>query len=244
VEWCNLAQEREKLSFDLARQLARDLSFGLSRKEERTVQHTSFARGVEVFAAADPVFSRLASDWDQDPWKLGTPNGTIDLLTGCLGVALQSDQITKSTAVAPADRGDCALWLKFLKEATDGFHELIRFLQQSCGYALTGVTKEHALVFVYGSGGNGKSVFLNVLTSILKDYAETASTDTFTASKSDKHPTDIAKLRGARLVTASETEEGKAWAEARIKEMTAGGDISARFRTFFGHSEQENDDTP
>jgi putative DNA primase/helicase len=159
-------------------------------------------------------------------------------------VALQSDQITKSTAVAPADRGDCALWLKFLKEATDGFHELIRFLQQSCGYALTGVTKEHALVFVYGSGGNGKSVFLNVLTSILKDYAETASTDTFTASKSDKHPTDIAKLRGARLVTASETEEGKAWAEARIKEMTAGGDISARFRTFFGHSEQENDDTP
>ena len=60
-------------------------------------------------------------------------------------------------------------------------------------------------------------VFLNVTTSILKDYAATAAMDTFTASHSDKHPTDLAMLRGARIVTASETEAGRAWAEGRIK---------------------------
>src|SRR4029453_4215088 len=90
-------------------------------------------------------------------------------------------------------------------------------------------TREHALIFVFGSGGNGKSVFLNTVSGILGDYAVTAAMDTFTASKSDKHPTDLAMLRGARLVTASETEEGKPWAEARIKQMPGGDPISARF---------------
>ena len=106
---------------------------------------------------------------------------------------------------------------------------MIRFLQQWCGYSLTGDTSEHALVFVHGPGGNGKSVFLNVSTGILGDYAATAAMDTFTASKGDRHPTDLAMLRGARLVTASETEEGRAWAESRIKQLTGGDKITARF---------------
>ncbi len=84
-------------------------------------------------------------------------------------------------------------------------------------------------MFVYGPGGNGKSVFLNVLTGILAEYAKTAAMDTFTASKGDKHSTDMAMLCGARLVTASETEEDRAWAEARIKQMTGGDPITARF---------------
>ncbi len=75
-------------------------------------------------------------------------------------------------------------------------------------------------MFVYGPGGNGKSVFLNIITSILKDYAVTSAMETFTASAGDKHSTDLAMLCGARLVTASETEEGRAWAEARIKQLT------------------------
>jgi putative DNA primase/helicase len=97
------------------------------------------------------------------------------------------------------------------------------------GYCLTGDIREHALFFIYGPGGNGKGVFLNTIVKVLGDYATTAAMDTFTASHSDKHPTDLAKLKGARLVTASETEEGRAWAESRIKQLTGGDRISARF---------------
>ena len=88
---------------------------------------------------------------------------------------------------------------------------------------------------MYGPGGNGKSVFLNTVTTILKDYSVTSAMETFTASTSDKHPTDLAMLAGSRLVTASETEEGRAWAEARIKALTGGDPITARFmrRDFF-----------
>ena len=157
------------------------------------------------------------------------PGGTVDLRTGAVREASPKDYITKNTAVAPAATPYCPLWMRFLDEVTGGDAELICFLQQMAGYALTGDTCEHALMFIYGAGGNGKSVFLNAITGILADYAATAPMDSFTASPGDRHPTDLAMLRGARLVTASETEEGRPWAEARIKQMTGGDRITARF---------------
>jgi putative DNA primase/helicase len=97
------------------------------------------------------------------------------------------------------------------------------------GYSLTGLTREHALFFAYGTGANGKSVLLSTVAGILGDYHKTAPLETFVASNGDRHPTDLAGLRGSRLVTASETEEGRRWAEARIKQLTGGDRVSARF---------------
>jgi putative DNA primase/helicase len=169
-----------------------------------------------------------ADHWNSDPMLLGTPGGTVDLRSGELRASRREDCITKTTSVAPLDE-PCPRWIQFLNEATGNDDGLIRFLQQWCGYGLTGLTREHALVFVYGPGGNGKGVFLNTTQTIMKDYAVTAAMDTFTASRSEKHPTDLAMLQGARFVTASETEEGRAWAEARIKQMTGGDRITAHF---------------
>ena len=97
------------------------------------------------------------------------------------------------------------------------------------GYCLTGDTTEHALFFCYGTGANGKGVTINTVASILKDYGQTASVETFTASRNDRHLTELAVLRGARLVTVSETEEGRRWAESRIKQLTGGDRIRANF---------------
>src|SRR5690606_19855947 len=44
----------------------------------------------------------------------------------------------------------------------------------------------------------------------------------------ERHPTDLAMLRGARVVIAQETEDGQRWAESRIKALTGGDPISAR----------------
>jgi putative DNA primase/helicase len=97
------------------------------------------------------------------------------------------------------------------------------------GYSLTGSTEEHALFFLYGLGANGKSTFLNAITAAAGDYHRTTPIETFTASNHDRHPTELAALRGARLVTATETEEGRRWAESRIKALTGGDKIAARF---------------
>lgn len=215
-------------TYQLARELGREIGEDQDERGRKAIGKTGFANGIERFARADPRVAVTVDYWDQDPWLLGTPGGTVDLKTGKLQDPRQEAGITKLTTVAPLDTA-CPRWLQFLEETTGGDAGLIRFLQQWCGYALTGVTREHALVFVYGPGGNGKSVFLNVVTALLGDYATTAAMDTFTASHSDKHPTDLAMLRGARLVTASETEEGRPWAESRIKQLTGGDRIAARF---------------
>jgi len=90
---------------------------------------------------------------------------------------------------------------------------------------------EHALFFVYGPDGNGKSVFLNTVENIMGGYATRATMEAFTASKSsyDRHTTDIAMLASARLVTLSETEDGRFWKESLVKSMTGGDKITARF---------------
>lgn len=215
-------------AFSYARELVAEANRNSEFKEQAITGKASFCGGVERFARTDPVHAVVPEDWDKDPYLLATPGGTVDLRRGTLRPASPNDMMTRVTAVAPYE-APCPKWLQFLQEATNRDEELMTFLKRWCGYCLTGDTREHALVFGYGPGGNGKSVFLNILSKIMGDYATVAAMDTFTASHGDRHSTDLAMLRGARLVTASETEEGRAWAESRIKQMTGGDPITARF---------------
>ncbi len=214
---------------DIVRGLAREMSRGEEPKVRYAAGKASFVSGVERHARTDGRLAVTSEFWDNDTMLVGTPKGTVDLISGRLRPSAQDEGITKLTAVAPADIADCPIWLSFLNDATGGDKEMIRFLQQWCGYCLTGDVSEHAFVFLYGGGGNGKSVFLNTVSRIIGDYHATAPMETFTVSSGDRHPTDLAGLRGARLVAASETEEGRAWAEAKIKSMTGGDPITARF---------------
>lgn len=158
---------------------------------------------------------------------LNTPGGVVDLKTGRMRSHDRADRMTKIVSATP--EGACPTWLAFLDQVTGGDAELQRYLQRATGYALSGSTQEHALFFLYGTGANGKSVFLSTLASILGDYATNAPIDTFMETRGDRHPTDLAGLRGARLVTAIETEQGRRWAEAKVKNLTGGDKVSARF---------------
>lgn len=211
------------LAMHYTRQFARELS-----EAKRALCKASVASGAERFARADRAHAVTNEIWDADPFLLGTPGGTVDLKTGVMSEPEPAQYISKQTAIAP-EHGAPVLWLKFLREAMDGDEALVTFLQRWCGYCLTGDTREHALVFAFGDGGNGKGVFMNTFAALMGDYAVTAGMETFTASKHDRHSTELAMLRGARIVTASETEEGRAWAEAKIKAITGGDPITARF---------------
>lgn len=228
------------LAYHWARQLARKLAEDQDAGSRKRIGKSAFASGVERFAQRDPAVAVTIDHWDRDLWLLGTPAGTIDLRAGKLRPADPKDGITKSVLVAPDDSAGCPLWLQFLSEATGADEGLVKFLQQWLGYCLTGVTIEQALIFLYGPGGNGKGVFLNIITRIMADYCAVSAMSTFEASKHERHPVDLAALRGARTVTASETEQGRAWAEARIKQLTGSDRISARFmgKNFFEYVPQ------
>jgi putative DNA primase/helicase len=230
-EWDGISwkQDTKGLAFYWARKLARELAVTQPDKVRYMASKTSFASGVDRFARTDPALAVTAEVWDKDTFLFGTPNGTVDLRTGKLRPSDPKEGITRLSVVSPAETADCPQWLAFLDQITCGDAELIRFLQQWCGYSLTGDTTEQTLVFGCGPGGNGKGVFVNTVSGIFGDYAVTAAMDTFTESKFTKHSTELAMLRGARMVTASETEEGRPWAESRIKQLTGGDKITARF---------------
>jgi putative DNA primase/helicase len=229
----------EKMNvFSLARRVCREAADEAHPDAVLRITSKTTVAAVEWLARSDPKHASTTEQWDLNPWIMATPGGTINLKTGDIRPAKPEDHCTKVTAVTPA--GDCPQWRKFLDRVTNKDADLQSFLQRVIGYCLTGITSEHALFFCYGTGGNGKGVFLNTLSAILSDYASVASMDTFTASQSDRHPTDLAMLRGARLVAAQETEEGRAWAESRVKAMTGGDPITARFmrQDFFTYQPQ------
>jgi putative DNA primase/helicase len=182
---------------------------------------------VQRMATWDQRTAATVKQWDANPWLLNTPGGAVDPRTGQIRTGRREDYCTKVTAVAPG--GDCPIWLRFLDRITDGDFELQAFLQRMVGYSLTGSTREECLFFLFGSGANGKSKFLNAIAGILGDYAKTAPIETFIATNNEHHPTDLAGLQGARLVTAVETELDRRWAESKIKSLTGGDPISARF---------------
>jgi putative DNA primase/helicase len=185
-------------------------------------------RGIEDLARVDPDVATTSPDWDAYPYILGTPAGYIDLKTGIVMSADPSKMITQSTIVA-VEEGEPEIWLSFLLEATGGDQEYVSYIQRALGYCLTGDIIEHILFFIHGPGGTGKTTLLKTIQEILGPYAWTAPMSMFAARRFDDHPTELAALRGRRLVTASETEQDRAWAEARIKQLTGGDPIAARF---------------
>jgi putative DNA primase/helicase len=215
-------------AFDMSRRLCREASAECNKARVASILASAkTVANVERLAKSDRRLAATMDQWDVDLMVLNTPDGVVDLSIGRIREHRAGDYLTRMTAVGPS--GSCPNWLDFLKRITDGDQDLQSFLQRVAGYGLTGVTREHALFFVYGLGANGKSVYLNTLAGIMGEYHCTAAIETFTASNVDRHPTDLAGLRGARLVTAIETEEGRRWAEARIKSLTGGDRIKARF---------------
>lgn len=200
----------------------------LTSDGRRKINSRRVAGAVRDNAGNHKRVAATVEQWDQDPWYLGCPGGVLDLRTGQMLEPIREQHITKRTAVAPQN-GTPELWLDFLKRVTDGDEALQRYLQLYCGYCMTGETSEECLAFLYGTGGNGKSKFIDCVAGILGSYAVTAGIETFTETNNDRHSTEIARMHGARLVTTEETAHSGRWAEAKIKRLTGGSKISARF---------------
>lgn len=219
--------------FNAARRFARALRKAAADTPPAMAK-IGFAAAVERASRSDPRLAVSHEVWDADPWLLGVPGGMVDLRTGAILPPDPARYVSRRTGVAPAAPGTPApLWSAFLDEATRGDAGLQAFLQRLAGYVLTGDVSEEVPTFLYGPGGNGKGVFLGVLAAILADYAVPVPMEVFTAGSRLSLGCYRAKMAGARLVTASETEAGAAWAETQIKELT-GNEVPLSARHPYG----------
>ncbi|MDP9476520.1 MAG: phage/plasmid primase, P4 family [Actinomycetota bacterium] len=159
---------------------------------------------------------------------LNVLNGTIDLRTGELREHQREDLITKVAPVEYDPDAAAPAWEAFLERVLPG-EDLRRFVQRAAGYSATANTSEQCMFINHGAGNNGKSTFQETLAAALGDYAMRAPTEMLMAKRSGGVPNDVARLKGARFVTASETEEGRRLAESLVKDLTGQDTISARF---------------
>lgn len=172
-----------------------------------------------------------ASDLDPDPFLVGVQNGVVDLRTGELLEPDRALMITKAAGCAFDATARCERWLSFLSEITGDDEEMARYLQALVGYTLSGDTSGQMLLFLYGTGQNGKSVFIEVVRDLLGEYGMSLRTEALSlkALSSKGGPNeDIARLIGARMVTVNETAEGMRFDESLIKDLTGEDTIAAR----------------
>jgi putative DNA primase/helicase len=173
---------------------------------------------------------------DANPDILNFPNGTLNLNSFKFSEPSQNDYITKITGTLYNPGATCPNWLLFLNqimpgnEKLKGNENLISYLQRAAGYSLTGRTGERAIFLCHGSGANGKSTFLNTLLAVMGDYGKPVESATLCIARAEGIRNDLAALRGARFVSATEAGKGKRLDEDVIKRLTGGGDkIQARF---------------
>lgn len=166
---------------------------------------------------------------DADPWALNVANGTVDLQTGCLKPHAQVDLITRCLPIEYDPDAECPRWLQFLSEVFAEDDDLIRFVARAVGYSLTGLTREQCFFLLHGMGSNGKSVFRTILQAITGEYARSTPMNTFLEQKNEGIRNDLAMLKVARIVCASETGQSRRFDEALLKTMTGQDPITARY---------------
>ncbi|MCT1366605.1 phage/plasmid primase, P4 family [Rothia sp. p3-SID1597] len=168
------------------------------------------------------------NDLDNHPWELNTPNGIINLRTGKLTDPDPTKLHTKTTLTTPNPNADRTQWEDFLT-TTFPDRTIREYMQRLIGYATIGEVRENILPFAYGPGGNGKSVFFETIATILGDYATSAPAGFLMEQRFPQHPTELARLVGQRLVISQEFNERDRFDEAKVKALTGGDSITARF---------------
>jgi len=171
-----------------------------------------------------------AEQLDSDPWLFNCENGTLDLRTGQLRRARREDYITRTAPAEYDADASAAAWNGFVSQIMCERESLIDFLQRAAGYSLTGLVNEKNLFVCHGGGDNGKTTFLEVLKTVMGEYAGQVIVDSLMSSRNARNgpEPDIADLKGRRLVTSSEVEDGQRLAEGRIKYLTGMGVIKTR----------------
>jgi putative DNA primase/helicase len=169
------------------------------------------------------------TEFDSDGWLLNVANGTLDLRTGELHRHRREDLISNIIEIAYNATAECELWGSFLRRVTDCNDDLYAYLQRFVGYLMVGDTSDQSLHFPYGPGANGKSVFCEVLMRLLGEYSVAASPDLIMLKRHGGIPNDVARLRGKRAAFMNETSQGSRFDEAKLKDLTGGDTLTARF---------------
>ena len=250
-EWLAWDERRwaldEKQSIrELAKQIARDIydqaaQVADQKAREKQATHalrTEDSRRIAALvdlARSDARIVVMPDELDRNPWFLNLQNGTFSLKSGLLQAHDPDDLITKLAGTRLDPMAKCPRWVTFLDKIMAGNQALVAFLRRAVGYTLTGSTREQVLFFLYGTGANGKTTFLNVIKALMGEYARPLRAEALMVKRGGGEPFELAGLKGARFVPTSEIMPGRSVAEGLVKLITGEDAITARhlYKDFF-----------
>lgn len=219
---------------ELARAVARNLpEEHVSRRHRSTSLSRRAIESMTALAQSDPRTVTHLADLDAASYELNTPGGVVNLRTGTLMPPDPTTLHTRTTTVTPDFDRAPVMWERFLADTFAGDPDLTTYIQRLLGVSCVGAVLEQLLPFAYGIGANGKTTLVGVIQRLLgigdDGYSISAPAEMLLATHQQGHPTEIARLAGARMVVTSELEDGQNFAEARIKQLTGRDVISGRF---------------
>jgi len=181
-------------------------------------------------ARSHQSLSTTANDWNVNPFLLQCKNGGL-VLNNEIEFTESSPEFMTSLSIGCEynPEAECPTFDKAISEMMDNSQQLVEFMQRAIGYSLSGDISEHCFFIMYGSGANGKTVLQNTIKSLLGDYAKHTQFTSFTRKYNDSSTNEIARLHSARIVIASEGSDSKKFDEERLKQVTGGDSITARF---------------
>lgn len=169
--------------------------------------------------------------FDTKEHLLNLENGTYDFSENVFKTRHDKDDfLMKIASVQYRENARSDKWDEFINFIYAGDERLIEYVQKAVGYSLTESISEQCLFILYGEGQNGKTVFLNVISKMLGDYSANTPIETLLTKKTKTTVSnDLARLKDIRFVTASESDRQDIFSEARIKSLTGGDTITARY---------------
>lgn len=225
----------ERMAKDVVRSIYTEAThMADSQNRDALLKHAIRSEGAQRIlsliqvASTEPEVAISQHSLDSDPWALNVMNGTLDLQIDKLRPHRKEDLVTKVARVVYNPEAKCGRWLAFLRQIFARDEELMAYVQRAVGYSLTSDIREQCFFFCYGQGANGKSTFLEVIRALLGDYAIQSEFSTFLTRRQEGARHDIARMRGARFVTAVEGQSELGFDEAMLRQLTGGDTITAR----------------
>jgi putative DNA primase/helicase len=223
-----LAKQTVRAMYSEAFSLGDDAAEQLTRHARRS-EAAGRLRAMVELARTDGGVAATPDDFDRDPWLLNCANGTVDLHTGALRSHRRADLITRLSKVEYIPGRTAPEWDRFLNHVTGCDPAYREFLQRLAGYTLAGEATEERVPFLLGPEASGKTTFLEAMKLAMGDYAATAEFETFLRCGDARGPRDdVARLKGVRLVTASEVPPGRQLDDALVKQLSGGDVVTAR----------------
>jgi putative DNA primase/helicase len=222
----NVMRDRQRYALTLTDKTERNAALRWATAGEATKRINNALRE----ARAIPPIADDGSTWDTRPFLLGTLNGVVDLETGVVRMGRPDESVTMRAHAVYDASARCPLWERTLTEVFEPYPDLVPYMQRALGYSLTGDCREECFFVPWGDGGNGKGTVMNTVGTILGDYRDNLPFSSLELRQRDQIPADMAKLKGKRFVTSSESSDRAVqFNVARIKALTGRDPITARF---------------